>query len=749
MSNDKNKQGGAILKLLILAIIFLTNPIVTIFDYLPDIVAYIIIFKAIKPLMLKAPYFSEANDSIRKLIWTSFAKIPAYFIMVYAKGQNTADNDIYALFTFTFTVIEAVLLFGFIKNIFNALFYLGERSGCDALISDFGISKKGKKMSPDALRTLSYVFVGYKSVATALPEMLLLTRGVDADSYLTSFNFARLYPYVIILSVVSVFVFGIIIYRRWSRYLKAILKTGSPVKAAEALHTEESLCEIEQKELSVKAKSLMDLFAISSVLILNISFDNLLQIDLLPGFLYGIFIIFICFKLNKYIGGTSKAQVASAAWCLVSGVNYIIHINFLTEYGYSALAFSSEAKTAYIPIMIISFAEVIALAFAFHTISVRVIEFAKNYVGVRANDQRYSRIDADYHKKLLSRIRGWRSLAVLCGACTFLNTLFRYFAEETFVSLENNIGTITEGALPWFGAFTTIICVFYIIYTVNLFSNLKEGINQNTHFYFNNVKGHFTMSKTKCGKILSIATAIGIIILGVTFVVCTAHLFFTGGSTPYSQERVGDYLAWVLIPAIPTILLVIAGLVFNAITADKDYHPTARTKGELLESFNLRFDFNSFDSKTREAVTKIRTRRNKIDLISSFVTSASLVFVLDYIFFIAKFTLEDMNGDIVKALAVCLPVSLFGLVIQIIREYISEKSCAKELEILRNASRNEGVKKLEHKEAKSCKVNPLLITRVAVGLVAVLLVVLGTFNGGMDDVLAKAVKICTECIGLG
>ena len=30
-----------------------------------------------------------------------------------------------------------------------------------------------------------------------------------------------------------------------------------------------------------------------------------------------------------------------------------------------------------------------------------------------------------------------------------------------------------------------------------------------------------------------------------------------------------------------------------------------------------------------------------------------------------------------------------------------------------------------------------------------LLVVLGVLNGGARDVLAKAVKICSECIGLG
>ena len=39
--------------------------------------------------------------------------------------------------------------------------------------------------------------------------------------------------------------------------------------------------------------------------------------------------------------------------------------------------------------------------------------------------------------------------------------------------------------------------------------------------------------------------------------------------------------------------------------------------------------------------------------------------------------------------------------------------------------------------------------RIAVALVAIIFIVLGIINGGMADVLSKAVNICTECIGLG
>ena len=34
-------------------------------------------------------------------------------------------------------------------------------------------------------------------------------------------------------------------------------------------------------------------------------------------------------------------------------------------------------------------------------------------------------------------------------------------------------------------------------------------------------------------------------------------------------------------------------------------------------------------------------------------------------------------------------------------------------------------------------------------IIAVVLIIMGVCNGGMDDVLAKGASICTECIGLG
>lgn len=41
------------------------------------------------------------------------------------------------------------------------------------------------------------------------------------------------------------------------------------------------------------------------------------------------------------------------------------------------------------------------------------------------------------------------------------------------------------------------------------------------------------------------------------------------------------------------------------------------------------------------------------------------------------------------------------------------------------------------------------VLRAVLIAAAVLFIVFGVLNGGARDVLAKAVKICSECIGLG
>ncbi len=84
---------------------------------------------------------------------------------------------------------------------------------------------------------------------------------------------------------------------------------------------------------------------------------------------------------------------------------------------------------------------------------------------------------------------------------------------------------------------------------------------------------------------------------------------------------------------------------------------------------------------------------------------------------------------------------------------VAEESSAAE-EVMPVAKKKKAKKPLV-KDKKAKKSHPkarkagVLVARIVVGAAAVALLVFGIYDGGMKDVLLKAINICTQCIGLG
>ena len=78
-----------------------------------------------------------------------------------------------------------------------------------------------------------------------------------------------------------------------------------------------------------------------------------------------------------------------------------------------------------------------------------------------------------------------------------------------------------------------------------------------------------------------------------------------------------------------------------------------------------------------------------------------------------------------------------------------------------NITNIKNAKKPKTKKSKCCSCCPIenydpkventfvWIIRAIVFVIAITFIILGVFNGGVRDVLIKAINICTECIGLG
>lgn len=466
---DKAKRMSRGVTLCALAIVFLVNPVVRVVDILPDFIACLILARYLTYPADRTPYFEEAKMAFVKLGFTSLAKIPAFFIISFARSVNTLDNDTGTLFTFVFSFIEAVLFYIAIKNLFLGIYYLGERSSVSSLLSPFEFSKKGRTMTPERLQLIAYVFAFIRCALTALPEMLLLSQTTDTGA--TVMRAARFYPYVIVASVIVTVVLAVSVAKRAIAYLKAVPGEDF-INACDALISCERAGELEKRLTSKGVCFGLSVLTVASVLTVDLRFDNFNNVNLLPDFLYGATVILALWCLRRYIKAEKAAYISGGIFCAVSLVSFFVQIGFLDSYGYDALVKNEAAKAAYIPVIILSAAEALALAALTVFVCRALIEVAKRHTGITTYDGKMS----GNVGKTKTNIYIYGVFAILCGVSKFTDILLRYYSDLTLVATDDGIGNVVSGLVPWFGIVVLIFSVLYIGYSLYLLSVMREDV---------------------------------------------------------------------------------------------------------------------------------------------------------------------------------------------------------------------------------------------------------------------------------
>ncbi|MBQ7387179.1 MAG: hypothetical protein IJW03_03320 [Clostridia bacterium] len=474
----KNKvQGSAPLAALIFALVFLINPTVKVVDILPDFIACFIIVKYLTYSADRAPFFEEARAAFLKLAFLSLAKLPAFMLISYSRSENVQDYDTAVLFTLVFTVIETILLYQAITNLFSALFYLGERSDASALITPFAKDRKAKRfMTPESLRTLTLVFVTVKGALCFLPETLLLTRSVDHGAYVQAFRPMKLYPYAIVLAVTIVFIFSIAYAKRACAYMRAIKREGRVVAALDSLVSGERATELEKKMKVKSIKSTLSIFVAASFFTIEFCFDNFDGANLLPHFIYGGIILFAMLSLRHHSEVHPVSFVFSGLYCAVSATAYFLQIRFIDKYGYDALVKGELAKDAYLPVIIFSFIEFVLLVLVTISVCSSMKKLVLSHTGIEPMSTRYTSIDAEYHKRRVRGILLWCTLGIVAGATKLTDVALKYYSSLTLVAVDGGIGNVVSGAIPWFNLVVLAGAVLYIGYTLYIISSLKEDI---------------------------------------------------------------------------------------------------------------------------------------------------------------------------------------------------------------------------------------------------------------------------------
>lgn len=205
----------------------------------------------------------------------------------------------------------------------------------------------------------------------------------------------------------------------------------------------------------------------------------------------------------------------------------------------------------------------------------------------------------------------------------------------------------------------------------------------------------------------------------------------------YSREIVAAHWQPVAVPALVwLVLLVICGVARLVLPREKGRLPAVEPEVTLSLLRARR--------ENTEAMRKEQHGRSvgRIVCLVWCLVCAALAGV--YLLDVSHFTSWDLEQVMGQMLLHVAPPTVAAFAALMALSAWEERSVRREINAAKQAPIKKGAAPADKQQGRG-----VAIGRVCLYAAAIALVVLGVLNGGMYDVLVKAINICTECIGLG
>lgn len=449
---------------ILLALFFIAIPNINIVDLLPDFIAYIILFRMIKPTTLAIPYMHETKNTLKRLAFLSLAKIPAFVVMI---ANMHTGRDIVPLFTLVFGVIEAILLYSLVTDLFAGLFYIAERTDTKALTDPLELQTM--KITSDGIKMLTLTFLMAKCVFNVIPEFCLLTTFNPKIIRFTN----GLYPPLLLFLFIASLVFGIMWFNVARKYVKRIRKEADLTKAIESMLGDEKIEKIKNDMYIESVAFPLSLLSIASIFTIDFTFTGEKGINLLPHFIYGILLCIAIFRMSSSRFLKKAIAFTSGIYTALSAVAYGFSIEFLRKYRMQDLATDPVTQKQYGYIQIFSLLETIVFTVMIVIASVVFRRYIIDHTGISPKRLSYGKIERDYHK--LSIIRGF----ILFGITLLINVvkcIKIYLERHVNIIFSHSGNIIVTSALPWLGWVTLGMSVGLIFYSFIYLSSVKADV---------------------------------------------------------------------------------------------------------------------------------------------------------------------------------------------------------------------------------------------------------------------------------
>ena len=246
-------------------------------------------------------------------------------------------------------------------------------------------------------------------------------------------------------------------------------------------------------------------------------------------------------------------------------------------------------------------------------------------------------------------------------------------------------------------------------------------------------------------RIFAVLLSISLVVAGICFM-AACYTIYRSGDSPYSREAVADAFSYIAVPVYFCLALVILGILARPfLPGVQKKVPPEKNLPLILARLQRRADLAACEEDLREQILTCRRCRKRNQYIAAGTLGISTLIFLFYALDSAHFTLEDVNGSVIRAVLKLLPCLVLPAGVAILAALENKKSTAREIELLRQAPTAQSP--APAREKVPCPT--INYVRWAILVVAVGCLLYGAIAGGTADVLVKAINICTECVGLG
>lgn len=231
-----------------------------------------------------------------------------------------------------------------------------------------------------------------------------------------------------------------------------------------------------------------------------------------------------------------------------------------------------------------------------------------------------------------------------------------------------------------------------------------------------------------------------LVIVGILMILSCLDIY-NSGPRSYSAEAIALRFQRICIPVYLGIAGIVGGIALNL------FLPLApqRSKSLITAQENM--------LRMQQKVTVCPAKKEmRLRLVLKIITAVAFIALMVYpaIYYLlpGRFSIEHLNSDVVRATMITLIPAIIGLALCGGCQLLVNASYRRETAIYKQALVDgHRAGKSVPAISKGCRCLPWV--QISLAAVAVILIVVGIFNGGAEDVLKKAIAICTECIGLG